>query len=473
VFSHMKEWVAHRFGWQPIHDHFLNRRVPRSKWYFGDGATLLFLLGIQVLTGAILSLTYSPTPDTAYESVQHITGEQIVGGFLRGLHYWSAGLMVVMLFVHLFRQILMGGYKSPREGTWLIGVVLFFGVLTMSYTGYLLRWDERAVHGMRVSLHMLYRVPLVGESLVYFVQGGSEIGARTLSRFYSLHVIWLPLLILGLAGYHLYLIVLRGTISVTERNEPVGSAQEQEKVYKSDAHSETRGETFYPETAFKSGTMAVAVAGLAVVLALIYGPPRLYPEANLVETSYPVEEWWFWWYSALIAQLPRWMAPTFVVVFPLAVFLILVLLPFMDRGPDRGVRRRPIALAVVVICVLLLLYLTDLRRRSPWTGWPDPVPPAVPRGVTLSEHAEEGRLVFARKGCTSCHAVGGGGAEVGSDLARLMPPYSRKELRDYVLRPPEGVAMPPYEGRISEEDLERVVEFVLVAQTFPREVSPR
>jgi ubiquinol-cytochrome c reductase cytochrome b subunit len=464
----VKEWVVHRFGLRPIQDHFLFRRVPKSPWYYGDGATLLLLLGVQVLTGAVLSLTYSPTPDTAYESIQHITYEQTLGWFVRGLHYWSGGLMVVMLFVHLFRQVLVAGYKFPREGTWLLGVMMFFGVLVMSYTGYMLRWDERAVHGIRVSLHMLYRVPVVGESLVYLVQGGSELGAQTLTRFFSLHVIWLPLLLLALAGFHLYLIVLRGITSRGERQQPIETVEEQETVYKQQAHSVEAGETFHPETTFKSGMMAMAVLALAVALTLTAGPRELMPEGNLVETSYPAEEWWFWWYSGLIALLPGAIAPAFYVLFPLAVFIILVLLPFIDRGPKRGMRRRPVAVGVVVVCIAALLILTDLRRRSPWTAWPDATPPAVPKGVTLTDSAEKGRVLFAQYGCTSCHAVAGHGREVGPDIAKLDPPRSRMEIRNYTLRPPDGVEMPAYEGHITERDLEHVVAFVHVAQTFPQ-----
>jgi ubiquinol-cytochrome c reductase cytochrome b subunit len=170
-----RAWVADRFGLAPVRENFLKRRVPRDPWYFGDGATLLLLLMVQVVTGAVLALSYTPTPDAAYASVEQITDGQPFGRFLRGLHYWSAGLMVIMLFFHLFRQVLVGGYKFPREGTWLIGVGLFFAVLVMAFTGYVLRWDERAVHAVRVVLHMFYQVPVIGEALVYFVQGGPAI----------------------------------------------------------------------------------------------------------------------------------------------------------------------------------------------------------------------------------------------------------------------------------------------------------
>jgi ubiquinol-cytochrome c reductase cytochrome b subunit len=461
--------VADRFGFKPIQQNVLDRRVPKTPWYFGDGATLAGLFGVLVLTGMMMGLSYSPSPDSAYQSVKYITERQFLGWFVRGLHYWSAGLMMVMLFAHLFRQILLGGYKFPREGTWLIGVLLFFGVLTMSFTGYLLRWDERAIYAIKVVLHMFDRVPLIGEYLVLLVQGDAEMGPLTLTRLFAVHVLIVPMLLMGLIGFHLYLVIYHGVTSRGERRQPVQTPEDQKRIYKEEAHSEERGETFHPRTTFQSGLMAIIVIGFAVVLTLIWGPADLYPEANLVDPSVPAEEWWYWWYSALIALLPSWIAPWFVVVFPIALFLVLVALPFVDRGPNRGMRRRPIALVIVVICIIGLLYLSDLRRRSPWTGWPDPNPPQVPAGVELAADAEQGRLLFAQYGCNSCHAVAGDGAAVAVDLARITRRLSREELRAYILNPPADVAMPRFEGRLTEEELDRIVEYVLVAQTFPRE----
>jgi ubiquinol-cytochrome c reductase cytochrome b subunit len=163
------------------------------------------------------------------------------------------------------------------------------------------------------------------------------------------------------------------------------------------------------------------------------------------------------------------MAPTFQVAFPIVLLVLLVLLPFIDRTPHRGWRNRPIALVVVVLLVVGVLVLTGLRVQSSWTGRPSPEPPSVPQGVILATEAEHGRQLFARYGCNSCHSVAGsGGASIGSDLARLQHRYSQAELRQYVLQPPRSVAMPSYAGRITQDDLESVVGFVLVAQTFQR-----
>jgi ubiquinol-cytochrome c reductase cytochrome b subunit len=449
----------------------------------------MLLLGVLVVTGAFMGLTYSPTPDTAYRSVEHITFQQTLGWFVRGLHYWSAGLMVVMLFFHLFRLILVASYKAPREGTWLIGVVLFFLVLAMSFTGYVLRWDERGVHGLRVALSMFHRVPVVGEPLVLLVQGGPEMGAQTLTRIYAVHVIIIPmLLLLPLVAFHLYLVTVRGVTSPAEKAVPVETAAEQEKLYKAQAEHPTEGEPFHPYTSGKSLAMALVVFAAVVVLTLTAGPAKLMPEGNLVEPTQPSEEWWLWWYSGLLALLPPKMAPYFYVGFPLLLFVFLVSLPFIDRSPYRGMRHRPAWVAGVIFCVLAILFLSDYRRRSPFTAWPDPEPPPLPAGVkvatdpdvsgarlVITEEANRGRVLFARYGCTSCHPVAGHPAtRVGPDIAWLDDPRprSKDDIRRVVLHGfyRDGVmTMPGYEGRLSADALERIVEFCHVAQTFPRE----
>ena len=109
-------WALDRFAVKPIEKSLMDRRVAKGAWYYGDGAALFLLFNVLLVTGVFLALSYSPSLEGAYSSVRYITDNQTLGWFVRGLHYWSAGLMVVMLCFHLFRQILGGGYKSPREG---------------------------------------------------------------------------------------------------------------------------------------------------------------------------------------------------------------------------------------------------------------------------------------------------------------------------------------------------------------------
>ncbi len=466
--SGLRRSIAKRFGMIRFKEKVLKRRVPETPWYQSDGATLTTLLAIQVVTGATMALYYTNAIDFAYESVQHINQVLPMGRLVRGIHYWTAGTMVVVLFLHLFRHLALGGYKTPREGTWTIGVFQFWLVLTMAFSGYVLPWDERAVYAVRVVLNFFHKVPFIGDALVLLVQGGPQLGAATLTRFFAVHVLIVPLLLLSLVGVHLYLVVIHGVTSKAERLQPVSGMKEHKEIYR-EASELPEGEWFHPHTVLLTGFMAFLVFCGIYVLALVVGPPELYPKANLVRHTIPMEEWWYGWYSALIALLPSRIAPLFYVLFPIGLFVAMLLLPIIDRSPYRGVRNRPVWAVFVALCVIGILGLSGLRIKSSWTGWPEDEPPPVPAGVVLSERAEAGRLLFARYGCNSCHSISARGRAVGPDLARIEHRLSQAELRAFILEPPADVPMPSYRGRISEADLDSVVDFVLAAQTFPRE----
>ncbi|HYX32465.1 MAG TPA: cytochrome b N-terminal domain-containing protein [Oligoflexus sp.] len=459
--------IIDRLALGPIWRKFFVRRVPKARWYYGDGATLLFLLGILIVTGFALGLMYSPSPETAYQSLVHITNVQAMGWFVRGLHYWSAGMMVVILLYHVFRHILLGGYLPPREGTWVIGVLMFFLVIINSYIGYTLRWDERSVYAIRVALNIFHRVPWIGDELVYFVQGGWTQGNATLSRLYTVHVMIVPILLLGLASYHLYLVVFHGVTTVPERVHPVETAEEQKELYDQLKHSKKEGETFFPYTMVESQIFAFVIFCIVLALTLTLGPQELMREANFTETSFPAEEWWFHWYSALVAYLPPQLTSWFYVGFPIALFLYLMLLPFVDHGANRGLRRRPLAVGLTVVVGLGLLSLTGLRLQSEWTAWPRAELAPLPQNTELTPSAQLGHTLFTKYSCFSCHALGGTGGKIGPELTRLTVRLSADELRHFISQPPQDVAMPAYGHRLSEDELKALVDFVLVAQTFP------
>lgn len=455
----LKAWVLDRFGLRSIDQAVLRRKVPKTPWYYGDGASLFTLFGVLALTGAAMAFFYSPTPETAYASVRYITDEAPLGWFVRGLHYWAAGLMMVMAWFHLFRVIMVGGYKFPREGTWLIGVLLLFCIFTMAFIGYLLRWDENAVYATTLVLHMFKRTPFIGEWLVRLIQGGEELGARTLSRVFAAHVIWFPALMLMLIGYHLYLVITKGVTSRAEKEQPVIAPELQEEIVK---HEIEQGEEFYPVTVAKSGLMSLIVFFIVVGLALTISPPT-YREANLVEPSMPQEEWWYWWFSGLIALVPSVIAPSMAIVLPLLLFITLVLLPFIDRNPYRGIsfKRRPVVMSVVVVSICVLIWLSVQRVRSPWTGWPTGELPPVPAGVVLSPTGEEGRVIYNQYGCNSCHAIAGHGPQIGPDIQEISELYTRDRIVTGILAPPANSSMPlNYGERMTPDEVEKLVQFI-------------
>jgi quinol-cytochrome oxidoreductase complex cytochrome b subunit len=164
------------------------------------------------VTGVFLAMYYRPDPTGgAYESIRYITDDAFLGQFVRGMHKWGSSVMVVLVFLHMGRTFFFGAYKYPRELNWVIGVVLLILTMAMSFTGYLLPFDERAYWATIVGVNINGTGPLIGPYLSDFLRGGSEIGATTLSRFYAIHMLLIPGLLAALIGAHLYLVAKLGT----------------------------------------------------------------------------------------------------------------------------------------------------------------------------------------------------------------------------------------------------------------------
>lgn len=177
-----------------------HRRVfdkPVSGWinYFYCFGGITFTLFIMlVLSGLLLSVHYTPSEGDAYASIQRIHAEVPLGSMLRAVHHWAANLMVVMIVLHMIRVFVTGSYKNPRELNWVAGAMLLALTLSFGFTGYLLPWDQKAYWATVVGTNMLGSFPLIGSPLTALLRGGGEVSGSTLLRFYSLHVLWLPLL---------------------------------------------------------------------------------------------------------------------------------------------------------------------------------------------------------------------------------------------------------------------------------------
>jgi menaquinol-cytochrome c reductase cytochrome b subunit len=206
-------WLDERTGASPIIRYQLWRKVPRGSDWWGAtlGVATLFAFLSQAATGVFLAMFYRPSATEAYESVRHITNDVFLGEFVRGMHKWGAAVMVICLFLHMGANFVIGAYKYPREINWVIGVVLLVLTLTMAFTGILLPFDQRAYWATTIGININASGPVVGPYLADFLRGGAEFGAATLSRFYSLHMLLLPALVIALVAAHLYLVVRLGT----------------------------------------------------------------------------------------------------------------------------------------------------------------------------------------------------------------------------------------------------------------------
>ena len=212
LFNRIFSWIDERVE---IHDDvkraILDRPVPKGlNVSFCFGGITFFLFLMLAASGYFMTIYYVPSPDHAYQTVDYITYEIPMGSVIRSVHYWSANLMVVTIFLHMIRVFVYGAYKNPREINWMTGVLLFFLTLAFSYTGYLLPWDQKAYWATNVGTSIVATVPFFGEYASKIIFGGPNLGAMTLVRFYSIHVMFLPIATLVLLVGHFAMIRKHG-----------------------------------------------------------------------------------------------------------------------------------------------------------------------------------------------------------------------------------------------------------------------
>jgi menaquinol-cytochrome c reductase cytochrome b subunit len=224
-------WVDSRMGGSGFLTGMLYRKVPKgTNWFYTLGSATLFAFLIQAVTGVILAMFYTPSPTQAYASITHLTNDVFLGEFVRGMHKWGASVMIILIFLHMARTFFFGAYKYPRELNWVIGVVLLILTLVMGLTGYLLPFDQRSFWATIVANNITATGPVAGPYLADFLRAGPEIGDTTLQRFYAIHMLLVPALIIALIGAHLYLVVKLGTTAPpwlkAERPKPAMPVEE-------------------------------------------------------------------------------------------------------------------------------------------------------------------------------------------------------------------------------------------------------
>jgi menaquinol-cytochrome c reductase cytochrome b subunit len=206
------DWVDERTSLTGPARWMMFRKVPKgTNWFYTLGSGTMFAFLNQAITGVFLAMYYDPSPTRAYESARFITNDVFLGEFVRGMHKWGATVMVILIFLHMARTFFFGAYKYPRELNWIIGVALVILTFVMALTGYLLPFDQRSYWATIVANNITASGPLVGPYLADFLRAGPEFGATTLSRFYSIHMLLVPGIIIALIGAHLYLVAKLGT----------------------------------------------------------------------------------------------------------------------------------------------------------------------------------------------------------------------------------------------------------------------
>lgn len=434
-------WLDKRFGlgWL-IKKEWYKPLPPSTNWLFSLGSVALFLFVVQILTGIFLALYYVPTPDHAYESVQFINEKVIFGKLLRGIHSWGAGLLMIILPLHLLRVFFYGAYKKPRETTWMAGVLLLGVTFTFAFTGYLLPWDEKGFWATVVGTNIAGSPPVLGKYVATWLKGGVTFGALTLSRFYAIHVLLLPATFLVLVSVHLYLVLKHNT---------AGHWDPQKNDF-------SRGFPFYPIQVGRDALAALVVLAIVGVLAFVK-PPHLLDVANPSNTSFiPRPEWYFLFHFQLLKYFPGSSRVIATVILPTLFFLALILLPFYDRRPRRSPLKRPVALTLASLTVVSVITLTVLAIQEDvrLSGFGPKVP--------LNAVQKAGLEVFNTYGCKMCHGEGGYPGSQGPSLIDATTRHDQTWLMQHFKDPQSlvpGSKMPKFDY-LSDEELAQLLAYL-------------
>lgn len=213
------DWVDERLDITPIWRDIADHEVPEhvnpahhfSAFVYCFGGLTFFITVIQILSGMFLTMYYVPDVENAWKSVYYLQNEVAFGEIVRGMHHWGASLVIVMMFLHTLRVFFTGSYKKPRELNWIVGVGIFGVMMGLGFTGYLLPWDMKALFATKVGIEIAASVPFIGEYIKILLAGDTAIlGAQTLTRFFAIHVFFLPAVLFALLAAHFIMIRRQG-----------------------------------------------------------------------------------------------------------------------------------------------------------------------------------------------------------------------------------------------------------------------
>ncbi len=345
----IEKWLDERFDISGLKDYAMKKSVPKFRetiWYYFGGITLLLFV-VQVVSGILLLMYYKGTEDLAYESVRYINAKVEFGWLVRSVHSWSANLMVLAAFIHMFSVYFLKGFRKPRELTWYTGMLLFALALGFGFSGYLLPWNELAFFATKVGTDMVGQVPFAGKYFITLLRGGEEVTGATLSRFFGLHVAILPGLFTVFLTLHLIFIQRQG---IAEPEEWSNLAPEKKKTI-----------PFFPNFVLRELLIWLIVINLLAILA-VYFPWELGKKADPFAPA-PMgiqPEWYFLFAFQVLKYLPGRIAGINGELIGIVIFgiggLLWLLTPFWDRRVNTKYKNRLLLYAGIFVVSFILVF---------------------------------------------------------------------------------------------------------------------
>ena len=343
--ARLMEWVDERFPATKVwEEHVSKYYTPKNFnfWYY-FGSLLMLVMVLQIVTGIVLTMHYKPDADLAFASVEYIMRDVPAGWFIRYLHSVGASMLFLAIYLHMFRAMLYGSYKGPRELIWILGMILYIAMMAEAFFGYLLPWGNMSYWGAQVIISLFGAIPVVGEGLAEWIRGDFVMSDATLNRFFAFHVILLPLLLALLV--YLHIVALHKTGS----NNPDGV---EIKKQKDDKGVPLDGIPFHPYYTVKD--IFGAAVFMAIFLAIVFFAPELsgwflekdnFEPANILQTPPDIVPLWYLtpYYSILRAVTFEWLPGGAKLWGVMAMGLAIVLfffLPWLDRSKVKSIRYR-------------------------------------------------------------------------------------------------------------------------------------
>ena len=374
-------WIDDRFPLTALWESQWGKYVAPKNfnfWYY-FGSLAAFVLVMQIVTGIFLTMSYKPDAAKAFESVEYIMRDVSWGWFIRYLHSTGASMFFVVVYLHMFRGLMYGSYRKPRELTWIFGCLIYLCLMGEAFFGYLLPWGQMSYWGAQVIVNLFSTVPLIGEDLGVWIRGDYTISDITLNRFFAFHVVAMPLVLLGLVAAHLM------ALHETGSNNPDGVEIKQQPK---DPATGLPLDGIYSHPYYTVKDIVGVVVFLAVFSAIVFFVPDMggyFLEANNFIPADPLKTpehiapvWYFTPYYAMLRAVPSFLGSQFwgVIVMGVAV-MIFFALPWLDRSRVKSIRYRGALykswLAAFVVSFLILGYL-GVVPITVWGQFPDAWP---------------------------------------------------------------------------------------------------